>query len=337
MQIKTAIVNCEHYPALCSASYPKFELFNLRKNGELDATLHYHVRMGFHNLLLPFLKKTFHDELGLPVSAWPDAPDFNTKPVDTRTSDTSSAADRIVDAATAFVSGLPYFAAKDTIQLSHDELDTLKEWIRIVANAFPGAVNRWVIEDLYREVRNRSELTSVEFRQIVKDWQDKTVDMYRNYGHPYQDTEVQLPLDLFARDGTTFRVCYDRNCGTWWLFHLLTVNFNLLDHEEEVFYAIRGFIQRFFHCTPCKNHFLQANPASKGKEIATTPKSDKHKALILWLYQTHNDVNQRLHNEIWPDTEPDDPVQLLSTQYGFTDPPDITWLALFQQQFAMIS
>lgn len=337
LQIKTAIVNCEHYPALCSASYPKFELFNLRENGELDARLEYHVRMGFHNLVLPFLKKTFHDQLGLPVSAWPGAPDDDAKAVDTRTKDTSSETDRIVDAAAAFVGGLPYFAAKDTIKLSHDELDALKEWVRIASLAFPGAVNRWVIRDLYEEVQRRSDLTSAEFRQIVEDWQGKSVKMYEKYGHPYQNTEIPLPLDLFSRDGSTFRVCFDRNCGTWWLFHLLTVNFNWLGHEEDVFYAIRGFIQHFFHCTPCKNHFLQANPVAKGEEIAATTKSKKHDSLILWLYQTHNDVNQRLHNETWPDTEPEDPAQLLHIQYGFTDTPDITWLTLFQQEFGMMS
>ncbi|CAL4060482.1 unnamed protein product, partial [Meganyctiphanes norvegica] len=85
------------------------------------------------------------------------------------------------------------------------------------------------------------------------------------------------------------------SCGFWNMFHTMTVSAakdNATDHLE-VLEAIKGFMHNFFFCWECRHHFLgmyeQTIDTYGDNTVNTTDKA------ILWLWCTHNTVNQ-----VWP-------------------------------------
>ncbi|KAF3334741.1 sulfhydryl oxidase 2 isoform X2 [Carex littledalei] len=79
------------------------------------------------------------------------------------------------------------------------------------------------------------------------------------------------------------------SCGLWVLMHSLSVRVG--DGESQsAFVAIRDFIHNFFICEECRRHFYDMCLSVK------TP-FESTRALSLWLWQTHNKVNERLMKE----------------------------------------
>ncbi|KAJ1688433.1 hypothetical protein LUZ63_019823 [Rhynchospora breviuscula] len=79
------------------------------------------------------------------------------------------------------------------------------------------------------------------------------------------------------------------SCGLWVLIHSLSVRVE--DGESQsAFTAIRDFIHNFFICEECRRHFYDMCLSVK------TP-FESTQALSLWLWQTHNKVNERLMKE----------------------------------------
>ncbi|KAG8517156.1 Sulfhydryl oxidase 1 [Galemys pyrenaicus] len=84
-------------------------------------------------------------------------------------------------------------------------------------------------------------------------------------------------------------------CSLWVLFHFLTVQAARqdVDHSQEtakaqeVLQAIRGYIRFFFGCQDCAGHFEQMSAASMHKV-------DSLNNAVLWLWSSHNKVNNRL-------------------------------------------
>ncbi|XP_040594150.1 sulfhydryl oxidase 1 isoform X2 [Mesocricetus auratus] len=84
-------------------------------------------------------------------------------------------------------------------------------------------------------------------------------------------------------------------CSLWVLFHLLTVQASQYseDHPQdpadgqEVLQAMRNYIQFFFGCRDCADHFEQMAAASMHR-VKT------HSSAVLWLWTSHNKVNARL-------------------------------------------
>ncbi|KAF2367504.1 Thioredoxin domain [Trinorchestia longiramus] len=83
-------------------------------------------------------------------------------------------------------------------------------------------------------------------------------------------------------------------CGLWTTFHLLTVNAatiaasNDLADPLETLSAIHEFVKYFFSCSHCSEHF-QEMYAKDAVNYVTS-----HDASILWLWKSHNNVNQRI-------------------------------------------
>ncbi|XP_047943593.1 sulfhydryl oxidase 2-like [Salvia hispanica] len=79
------------------------------------------------------------------------------------------------------------------------------------------------------------------------------------------------------------------SCGLWVLFHSLSVRVD--DGESEfAFSAICDFVHNFFVCEECRQHFYSmcssvSSPFKKSRDFA------------LWLWTTHNKVNERLMKE----------------------------------------
>lgn len=87
-------------------------------------------------------------------------------------------------------------------------------------------------------------------------------------------------------------------CSLWSLFHHLTVQH--LEREEnddpmEVLHAMHGYIAHFFGCTECSKHFQEM---AKRNHIWNVTSKDQ---AVLWLWSTHNEVNERLAGDVTED------------------------------------
>ncbi|CAN8312232.1 unnamed protein product [Cochlearia groenlandica] len=115
------------------------------------------------------------------------------------------------------------------------------------------------------------------------------------------------------------------SCGLWVLMHSLSARIG--DGESQfAFMAICEFINNFFMCDDCRQHFHDMCLSVK------TP-FKKARDIVLWLWSTHNKVNERLEKEeaslgtgdpkypkmIWP------PKQLCPTCYLSTTQKNIDW------------
>lgn len=79
------------------------------------------------------------------------------------------------------------------------------------------------------------------------------------------------------------------SCGLWVLMHSLSVRVG--DGESHLaFTAICDFIHNFFICEECRSHFYAMCSS------VSTPLNTTHD-LALWLWHTHNKVNERLMKE----------------------------------------
>ncbi|KAF8095098.1 hypothetical protein N665_0341s0023 [Sinapis alba] len=115
------------------------------------------------------------------------------------------------------------------------------------------------------------------------------------------------------------------SCGLWILMHSLSVRIE--DGESQfAFTAICDFINNFFMCDECRRHFHDMCLSVK------TP-FKKARDIVLWLWSTHNKVNERLKRDedslgtgdpmfpkmIWP------PKQLCSSCYLTSTGKNIDW------------
>jgi thiol oxidase len=88
-------------------------------------------------------------------------------------------------------------------------------------------------------------------------------------------------------------------CSLWTLFHHLTIQHLESEHNDdpmEVLHAIHGYVKYFFGCSDCSRHFQEM---SKRNHIWNVTSKDQ---AVLWLWNAHNEVNQRLHGDITEDS-----------------------------------
>ncbi|XP_058053622.1 sulfhydryl oxidase 1 [Anopheles bellator] len=89
-------------------------------------------------------------------------------------------------------------------------------------------------------------------------------------------------------------------CGLWTLFHYLTVQAAENDRStnpQEVLEAMHGYIKNYFGCSECSLHFQQMADRNRIWQVAS--KDDA----VLWLWSSHNEVNQRLAGDATEDPE----------------------------------
>lgn len=87
-------------------------------------------------------------------------------------------------------------------------------------------------------------------------------------------------------------------CSLWLMFHTLTVGEYLKAapvrfRPTMVLYTMRDYITKFLGCTVCASNF------EKETESLNSSLNNRNSS-ILWLWYTHNRVNQRLNNEKAP-------------------------------------
>ncbi|XP_015930063.1 sulfhydryl oxidase 1 isoform X2 [Parasteatoda tepidariorum] len=84
-------------------------------------------------------------------------------------------------------------------------------------------------------------------------------------------------------------------CSLWTLFHTITIQANnefkrSLGYEEtaaQALFAIRDYVKYFFTCHECVENFLKM-----AKDLEAKVKSSEN--AVLWLWQAHNEANNRL-------------------------------------------
>ncbi|XP_070072196.1 sulfhydryl oxidase 2 [Drosophila takahashii] len=80
-------------------------------------------------------------------------------------------------------------------------------------------------------------------------------------------------------------------CSMWTLFHHLTVQAAKPPNyfaPGSILITIHGFAKYFFGCTDCSEHFQQMAIRRNMSSVKT------HDEEILWLWEAHNEVNQRI-------------------------------------------
>ncbi|XP_016991027.1 sulfhydryl oxidase 1-like [Drosophila rhopaloa] len=126
----------------------------------------------------------------------------------------------------------------------------------------------------------------------------KSMDVYRIKGSDFKDSiDInEKPLKVFQ--AKRYIGCIGSRpflrgftCSLWTLFHHWTVeaakppNYFL---PGKILLAIHGFVEFFLRCTDCSEHFLEM---AKRRNMNAVKTYDEQ---ILWLWEAHNEVNQRL-------------------------------------------
>ena len=103
-------------------------------------------------------------------------------------------------------------------------------------------------------------------------------------------------------------------CGLWSLIHTVTVislslptsvqyrPTSLLISSREVLYGMVDFVRHFFSCEECRKHFTKLAVTLRRRPISYDGDA------ILWLWEVHNIVNERLKDE--SSTDPTHPKVL---------------------------
>ena len=104
------------------------------------------------------------------------------------------------------------------------------------------------------------------------------------------------PLTFYGSEQSDWGMCKGSypttrgyTCGLWSLFHMLTAHSDD-DHALADLTTIRSWVENFFGCRECRDHFL-AMSTGIGSSVRTRDDA------VLWLWQAHNDVNIRLAGE----------------------------------------
>lgn len=79
------------------------------------------------------------------------------------------------------------------------------------------------------------------------------------------------------------------SCGLWLLFHAVAVR---VDNQlaSSTFRTICSFVDHFFTCKECREHFLEFCSSARTKVTS-------RRQLVLWLWNVHNVVNERVGKE----------------------------------------
>ncbi|KAG7366720.1 Erv1 / Alr family protein [Nitzschia inconspicua] len=186
----------------------------------------------------------------------------------------------------------------------HKSRLVMKNWLDLVSVSLPP---EWAVHKLIDTLRNRYLYASKNrdnFRQVIK--------------------QQNIPRRGWSDSCRTWKIPNGFSCGMWKLLHVVTVGVaeqrggkNLIDSgmvpsntktfsPMEAASTIRDFIDHFFTCKPCREHFVATyDDCDKNRRcdrLAYTDDLDAvsvadWKELPLWLWEVHNDVRVRLLNE----------------------------------------
>ena len=177
-------------------------------------------------------------------------------------------------------------------KLNSSQLEALKSFLRVVDEYFP-------FDD--QDARPGSFIKLLSKWSSTKNHMISTDELVNEMG--------QFEDDYSLPDMKPYKTCQGSSsrfrgypCSLWLLFHTMTVNEYLkqqssdVDPPHRVLPMMRQFILNFFGCTECANNFAKE---SDGLEDSLTSLNSS----VLWLWRTHNRVNQRLAGDSSEDPE----------------------------------
>ncbi|GMF09642.1 unnamed protein product [Phytophthora lilii] len=176
--------------------------------------------------------------------------------------------------------------------LEGERYDAAMKFVNALAAAFPVEGNRQTIEKLAGAMKQQQAWPFAEWTELIRKWRVAA-------------KETSFPTDLFDSRGdedSGWGVCRTYTCGLWTLFHSMTVkDLTLSDSwkSSDTMAAIRLYMKFFFGCEECRQHFMEANPASVVDKLAANDKNGPH-AVAMWALGMHNSVNKRLNRDQWP-------------------------------------
>ncbi|CAL4132184.1 unnamed protein product, partial [Meganyctiphanes norvegica] len=141
------------------------------------------------------------------------------------------------------------------------------------------------IETVYNEIKNNNVFTAEDLQQTLINIQ-RNGEAEKAYLSKWQPSVSCHNINTAA--------CYNdawlASCGTWNMFHTMTVSADNETESLEVIEAIKGFMTYFFSCGDCRFHFAGMYNQTIGTYgYASVDTLDK---AILWLWCAHNAVNQ---------------------------------------------
>ena len=163
------------------------------------------------------------------------------------------------------------------------KMDALKKYLNVLAEHFPLRNNNIFLETIRDVMKRRDNISGEEFIQIVRSTEE---EMSPIYSGPSQWVGCKGSEEGYR----------GYPCGLWTMFHMLTVNYALEDKNAEreprkILETMYGYVQHFFGCADCAQHFLRM--AAKNKMFDVSSANDS----ILWLWSAHNEVNRRLSGD----------------------------------------
>ncbi|XP_061490236.1 sulfhydryl oxidase 1 [Rhineura floridana] len=165
------------------------------------------------------------------------------------------------------------------LSLDKERLSALKQYVAVLVKYFPG---RLMVMNYLRNVdswlRPKTNVSQSEWKEALRN-------------------KNELP-NAWLPENPTWVGCQGSKprfrgypCGLWTLFHLLTVQEALRSPRyaspSEVLPTMRGYIQYFFGCRECADHF-------EGMAAESMNKVRNKDGAVLWLWSRHNRVNARL-------------------------------------------
>ena len=158
--------------------------------------------------------------------------------------------------------------------------DTLVEWLHVLSLSHPiercaaGAADVLSVLDSFWPERSNA-VTDLEFLRALK-----------ICGRPDN-------VPMWAGCAGSLPETRGYTCGLWQLIHSLSVRMKEEGQNSGAGWlaTLRNFIGHFFQCSDCAAHFVQY--ASEPEAMGVTTKDD----VIMWLWRTHNKLNERLRKE----------------------------------------
>lgn len=166
----------------------------------------------------------------------------------------------------------------------------LDAWLAALAALLPGPANRANMLRLRSAARARESLSPEAWEQVVL------------------STPPPLLPDGSPAGAIAWAACRGATpdargypCGLWLLFHSLLAQARTDAEAAAALRAIKGYVQFFFGCTGCSQHFLaMARAEEDSLERAARTAADAR----LWLWRAHNTVNRRLNVSVPEQVKP---------------------------------
>lgn len=164
-----------------------------------------------------------------------------------------------------YTSSLKYEAALDVVQF--------------IGRAY-GKDEKKVFDDLLTKLRGTPAMEAETFKSTMHDWMQQF--------------------------NSKWVFCKTKTCAVWQLFHsisaLIAIHYAPITVSEAL-PKFRFMVDNFLDCEVCRKHFVDSYDAclfGRCDVLTSTDPDLQAKALVMWIWRTHNAVNQRVISESPP-------------------------------------